>query len=272
MMGVMIAALLSATLATLSNEYTTLSSVFTNDFYARKVFRDASQKHLINVGRASAVLIGIITTVLAVILQHIQGMNLFDIMVKAFTAFAPAIMAPLLGGILIRRINSKGALAGIVGGFISGTVLLTLNMVLLGAYREQFLTNPRLNYWLNQGWSSTSIIINFSVTIGGLWLGSVLGKTSDDERRRTGEFFRQLDTPYVSELTVKQKSPFPAIGIVVILMGIGMTAISLAVRYLYPIPGWFTINMSASVVLLGLGLLILLVARMNESADERERG
>lgn len=268
MMGVMIAALLSATLSTLSNEYTMLSSVFTNDFYARKVKKSASQPHLIAVGRLSVILIGLITTVLAVILQHIQGMNLFDIMVKAFTAFAPAIMAPLLGGILIKSINSRGALTGIIAGFISGSVLLALNMILLGAYREQFVSNPQLNYWLNQGWSSTSIIINFGVTIGGLWLGSVLRKTSEEERQRTEEFFRRLKTPYIHECAAHVKSPFPAIGVIVMIMGAGMTAVSLGVKYLYPIPGWFAVNMTAAAILLAIGLGIWLVSREKENLKD----
>jgi solute:Na+ symporter, SSS family len=269
MMGVMIAALLSATLATLSNEYSTLSSVFTNDFYAKKIRPGASQKHFIGVGRVSVVAIGLFTTLLAVLLQQIQGMNLFDIMVKAFTAFAPAIMAPLLGGILIRRINSRGALAGIVGGFVSGSVLLALNIILVGMYRDQFMTNPKLNYWLNQGWSSTSIIINFSVTIGGLFLGSLFGKTSDEEKARTDDFFLRLKETYVCETDPDRKSPFPAIGIVVILMGIGLTAVSFAVKYLYPQPGWFGINMTASGILLGVGVLIWLLARRKPSNLKR---
>lgn len=267
MMGLMIAGLLSATLATLSNEYTMLSSVFTNDFYARKVRRDASQTHLIAVGRTSAIFIGLFTTLLAVFLQSVQGMNLFDIMTKAFGAFAPAIMAPLLAGILIRRINARGALWGIVGGFISGSVLLTLNIILLGVYRDQFLTDPTLKYWLNQGWTSTAIIINISVTVAGLWLGSVIGKTSDEERARTDEFFRQLERPFVLEAGERQKTPFPAIGVLVFFMGIGMTAVSLAVKYLYPNPGWFTINMTASGILLGSGAIIWLLSRKKQGAQ-----
>ena len=46
LMGVMIAAIFSATLSTLSNEFTMLSSVLTNDFYARKINTGASEKHL----------------------------------------------------------------------------------------------------------------------------------------------------------------------------------------------------------------------------------
>lgn len=134
-------------------------------------------------------------------------------------------------------------------------------MILLGAYRAQFVSNPQLNYWLNQGWSSTSIIINFGVTIGGLWLGSVTGKTSEEEKQRTEEFFRRLKTPYIHECAARVKSPFPAIGVIVMIMGAGMTAVSLGVKYLYPIPGWFSVNMTAAGILLAIGLGIWLVSR-----------
>ena len=164
----MIAGIFSATLSTLSNEYTMLSSVLTNDFYAKKIHPSASEKHLENAGRINSVIIGLVTTILAVGLQRVQGMNLFDIMMKAYTAFAPAILTPLLGGILIRRLNSRGTLIGLVAGFVPGFGLLILNMILVGVYREQFVENPRIHYWLNQGWTMSSIIINFAVTITGL--------------------------------------------------------------------------------------------------------
>ncbi|MHB9028603.1 MAG: sodium:solute symporter family transporter [Candidatus Latescibacterota bacterium] len=271
MMGVMIAAILSATLSTLSNEYAMLSSVFTNDFYAKKIYHGESQRHLIAVGRISMVIIALVTILIAVFLQYVQGMNLFDVMVKAFTAFAPAIMAPLLGGILFRRLNSRGALTGIVAGFISGSLLLVLNMVLLGVYRDRFMASSQLNYWLNQGWSSTSIIINFAVTIGGLWLGSVLGKTTEEEQRRTEEFFRRLAQPYELEATAKVKSPFPIIGIIVAIMGAGMTAVSFAVRHIYQNPSWFGIDLTASVILLSTGFIIWFVSREKQPAGEAEK-
>ncbi|MCE5248794.1 hypothetical protein LLG96_01100, partial [bacterium] len=88
LMGVMIAAIFSATLSTLSNEFIMLSSVLTNDFYAKKIHPGASQERLIGVGRLNMLIVGILTIGISVLLQHIRGMNLFDIMVKAYTAFA----------------------------------------------------------------------------------------------------------------------------------------------------------------------------------------
>lgn len=268
LMGVMIAAIFSATLSTLSNEFNMLSSVLTNDFYARKINPKASQSHLIKVGRVNMLIIGIVTSALAVSLQYIKGMNLLDIMVKAYTAFAPAIMAPLLGGVLFRKLNSRGTLVGIISGFISGFVLLLLNMILVGIFQDQFLVNPRLNYWLNQGWSSSSILINFGVTIAGLWIGSVIGKTSDEEQSRINAFFKQLQTPYETDTTVRVKSPFPIIGMVVVIMGIGMTAVAFAVKYIYTKPGWFSLNLLAAGILMMVGFLLWFFSREETRIDE----
>lgn len=261
LMGVMIAAIFSATLSTLSNEFTMLSSVLTNDFYAKKINPGASQNLLIKIGRINSLIIGVLTIGLAVILQYVQGMNLFDIMVKAYTAFAPAIMVPLLAGVLFRGLNSRGAYTGIIAGFISGSLLLILNIILVGIYREQFVSNPQLNYWLNQGWTSTSIILNFGITMLGLWIGSKYGTISDEERSRIDKFFTQLETPYESETSVQVKSPFPMIGIIVTVMGIGMTAVAFAVKFKYGNPGWFWLNALAAAILLVTGASIWLLSR-----------
>jgi len=261
LMGVMIAAIFSATMSTLSNEYTMLSSVLTNDFYARKIFKTASQKHLITVGRINSLLIGALTALFAISFHYIRGMNLYDIMVKSFTAFAPAIMTPLLAGLLVRRLNSKGAMAGIVSGFISGTVLLALNIVLVGIYHEQFIADPRLNYWLNQGWTSTSIIINVAVTIAGLCFGSLFGETSPAEKKRRDEFFHRLDTPYETPAATETYSPFPFIGIILVVMGLGLTIVAFVVKAQYDNSGWFILNMIAAATLVTVGVVIRVISK-----------
>ena len=272
LMGVMIAAIFSATMSTLSNEYTMLSSVLTNDFYAQKIHRNASQKHLIAVARINSLLIGIVTALFALSFHYIQGMNLYDIMVKSFTAFAPAIMLPLLAGLLVRRVNSSGALAGIVAGFVSGAGLLVLNIVLVGVFHEEFLESARVNYWLNQGWTSTSIIINVAVTVVGMWLGSVVGLTTNEERDRVDEFFHMLDTPYENEGIVERHSPFPFIGLIVTIMGLGLTVVAIAVKIMYDEPGWAMLDAAAGIILIVIGMLMKTLAKTdtrNDSTNKR---
>ncbi len=260
MMGVMIAAIFSATLSTLSNEYTMLSAVLTNDFYARVVRPGATETHYVGIARLNAVIMGVLTTLIAVGLQYVQGMNLFDIMMKAYTAFAPAIMTPLLGGILVRRLNSRGALAGIVAGFISGATLLVLNILLVAAWGDSFVSNPRLNYWLNQGWTVTSILVNFAVTIAAMWIGNRTGMVSSEESDRADAFFELLRTPYVTEGGVDAESPFPMVGVALMIMGGLMAGVAVAVRLRYPESGWFALNLTAAGVLAGLGVVVRLTS------------
>jgi len=268
LMGVMIAAIFSATMSTLSNEYTMLSSVLTNDFYAQKIRKNASQKHLITVARINSLLIGALTALLAIGFHYIRGMNLYDIMVKSFTAFAPAIMLPLLAGLLVPRVDSKGALYGIIAGFVSGAGLLALNMAFVGIFHEEFLADPRVNYWLNQGWTSTSIILNVVFTVLGMWLGSMRGETPPDERERTEMFFRMLDKPYDSEDITVARSPFPVIGFIVAVMGLGLTLVAFAVKLVYDTPGWFRLNLLAGVVLTAAGVAMRLASRSGGNVPE----
>ncbi len=261
LMGVMIAAIFSATMSTLSNEYTMLSSVLTNDFYAQKVKPDASQPHLIFVARLNSLVIGVFTALLAISFHYIQGMNLYDIMVKSFTAFAPAIMLPLLAGLLVRRVNARGALWGIVAGFVSGAGLLALNILLVGMFHERFLENDTVNYWLNQGWTSASIILNVLVTLGGMWIGSLRGETPPDERERTREFFEMLDQPYELEADAERHSPFPVVGLILAIMGCGLLVTAVAVHFTYNRPEWVWLNVIAGPALLVSGAAMRLVSQ-----------
>ena len=261
LMGVMIAAIFSATMSTLSNEYTMLSSVLTNDFYAQKIAKNPSQRRLITVARINALIIGVITALFALSFHYIQGMNLYDIMIKSFTAFAPAIMLPLLAGLLIPRVNSKGALWGIVAGFVSGAGLLVLNIVFVAAFHDRFLESERINYWLNQGWTSTSIILNVAVTVAGMWLGSVMEKTPPEERERVKAFFRQLETPYENEGITEVHSPFPIIGLIVAILGSGLTIVAVAVKFMYDEPGWFGLDLAAGLILIASGIAMRLLAQ-----------
>ncbi len=264
LIGILFSAMLSATMSTLASEYNTIAGVITNDFYKKKIKKNASNKELIFVGRINTILIGLLTTMFAYSIQFITGMNLFDIMIKAFTAFAPAIMLPLLAGLLFKNINSKGAYAGIIAGFVSGILLLLLNVILVGIYNEQFVSNPQLNYWLNQGWSSGSIVLNIAITMLALYFGSKVGKISEDERERTIEFFKAMDTPYVSEQKSTASSPFPAIGIILTIIGTGIGIVAVFVKFMFSNPNWFWLNLLASFLFISIGLSIWYFSRKRE--------
>ena len=81
----------------------------------------------------------------------------------------------------------------------------------------------------------------------------MLKKTPEDELARAEEVFGKLDTPYETDTSVTVRSPFPVIGIIVAVMGAGMTVVAFTVKAMYNNLEWFVVNMIAAAALLVIG-------------------
>ncbi len=261
MMGLMIAGMFSATLSTLGNEYNVLSGIITKDFYGRVIRPNASEKDILYWGKINTAIIGSLTIVFAIGINYIKGFNLWDIMVKAFGALGPAIMLPLLAGLYIRKVNARGALFGIVGGMVCGSILVVANTILLGIYAEQIKTDPQLAYWLKQGFNSVSIGVNIFVTIVAMWIGSIAGKTPEEEQNRVAEFFSRMDvssdTPVAAQSQSSKQSPFMAVGFSLIVFGAVFIPIGLIIG-----GRGMIIDLAAGLGMMALGLALWLPNRI----------
>jgi len=194
LMGVMVAGMFSATISTMGSEFNVLAGIITNDIYKR-VFRPAaSEKELLIVGRLATVVIGILIILMALVVASLKGINLFDVMIKAFGALLPATALPILAGLLWRRITARGALTGLIAGAISGFTLVIVNLLLVRALTAEIANNPTLAYWLKQGWDAASILVNIGVTLLAMYLGSILKPSRVEEKNRVDAFYQQLDT------------------------------------------------------------------------------
>lgn len=262
-MGLMVAGMFSATLSTLGSEYNVLSGVLTKDFYGKVVRPDADEALLIRWGRINTALIGGITIVFALGINFVRGFNLYDIMVKAFGALGPSIMLPLLGGLFIRKINSKGAITGVLAGMLSGIGLVVFNFILLGVYQERLATDASLSYWLKQGFNSLTIGINIIITVAAMWIGSIMTRTPDDESERVEDFFSRMSVPTapkVEEDTGEKQSPFVAVGIALLMLG----AILLFAGVVLGIGGntkAFTVDGIAGGFMFLMGLILWMISR-----------
>jgi len=258
-MGILVAGMFSATLSTLGNEYNVLSGVLTKEFYQKILRPQASEKNLVKIGRINTIAIGLVTTLLALTLKYLKELfNLLDILVKIMGAFGPAIMLPLLSGLLWKKVNSRGAITGIITGTISGVSLVIINAILLAVYKEQLAINPTLSYWLKQGWNSASIGINILLTIIGLWLGSARYHPSEDEEKRIEEFLARMRRPSFPEAgTIKpRKSPFFMVGLAVISYGIVIGFIALVIALQKASPRAVALNGGVSLFFILLGLTL----------------
>ena len=262
-MGLLVAGMFSATLSTLGNDYNVLSGVLTKDFYGKVVRPDADDKTLLRVGRINTAIIGGLTIFFAIGINLIQGFNLYDIMVKAFGALGPAIMLPLLGGLFMKKINARGAMSGVIAGTISGIGLVVLNGVLLKTYGDSLSDNPELSYWLKQGYNSITIGVNIIVTLLGMWIGTKLFKTPEDEQARVKEFFSHMDVPTEPKVehAGQAQSPFGIVGIALMIMGTVIFCVGLTVQITTGDGRAFVLNMIASGVMLIIGILLWMGTR-----------
>lgn len=177
--GMVIAAMFSATMSTLAGDYNAVASVLTNDFYKRMIAPEASAKQHMLVARIATVLVGLAVIGLTFVMQSAQGANdLFDTANKVFGIFLPPIAIPTMLGLVTRRITRRGGMAGLGGGIAVG-----LATFIAGAYWP-FLRN-----------TSVIFAITCVATLAGLFLGSLLFKDDQAHAESLARFFEKVNTP-----------------------------------------------------------------------------
>ena len=78
LLGIVLASLISAYMSTISTQLNWGSSYIVYDFYQTQINPDATQKQLVAVGRISTVLLMVLSTLLALLLQN--AMQLFNLL------------------------------------------------------------------------------------------------------------------------------------------------------------------------------------------------
>ena len=119
LIGVFIAAMLAATMTTLSTVYNMVSSIISHDIY-KGVFRPTlDDKQLLKAGRIAALTIGVIVMTLAVFFVT-SKFGIFNLMQAFFTLFNIPVIVPLAFGLIFRRVPKWSAVGAITWGLITG--------------------------------------------------------------------------------------------------------------------------------------------------------
>jgi len=119
LIGVFLAAMLAATMSSLSSVYNMVSSILSRDIYQGWIKPQTTDEQLLTVGRAFSVAIGLIVVVLAVIFVTSQ-FGIFNLMQAFFTLLNIPVVVPTAFGLLFRRVPKWAALGSIVWGLIMG--------------------------------------------------------------------------------------------------------------------------------------------------------
>ena len=179
MIGMVVAAMFSATMSTLAGDFNAIAAVFTNDFYARMLSPNASQRAKMAVARISTLAVAAFVVALAFFVRQAQGASdLLDVVNKMFAVFLPPISFPMMVGFLVRRLSRRSGLVGTLVGMAYGIAAF-----IAGAWfpvlREMVVMLPS----------------TFAATAVGLVLGTIFLRDTSEESRDIDEFFRKANTP-----------------------------------------------------------------------------
>jgi solute:Na+ symporter, SSS family len=121
LIGIFVAAMLAATMSTLSAVYNMVSSVFSRDIYSSIFRRELNDRALLVAGRISTAALGLIVLGLALVFVN-NKFGIFNQMQAFFTLFNIPITVPLAFGLLNRRVPRWSAVGAIVWGLLAGSI------------------------------------------------------------------------------------------------------------------------------------------------------
>jgi len=182
LIGVMLASMFSATMATLSAQFNLKSAILTKDMYQALFRKQAGDRELLIVGWITTFLIGGASTLIAVIMAA-SGQSVFQVMLTFNTLMSLAYGPPALLGLVVRRTPPWSGLASFGTGLILG---------ILGAF---------VYHW--------SLIEQVAIIIpssfGVFFLTSFLDRGDTPGR---AELFRNLNTPIAVATELKDSADF----------------------------------------------------------------
>lgn len=179
LLGIMLAALLSALTSTLSAILNSTSTLFTIDFYAQ-FNKKASSRHIVRVGKLASVVI------IAIAALWAPYIGMFGSLLKYYQEMlsyvSPPIVAAFLMGIFSRRINGNGAFAGLMAGLAIAVVMLFFKNSIFGGLHFLYIV---------------PILLIISMII--MWVVSKCGKFPMEDKLKTttyklSDFKKEIST------------------------------------------------------------------------------
>jgi solute:Na+ symporter, SSS family len=227
MVGIVVAAMLSATMATVSADFSSIASVLTKDVYQRLFSPDASPRRLLNVGRVITLVIGATSLGIGLYISQGGDQALFHLMVLMASAFIAPSFVPLMGALVSKRLNWQGVTVGYFLG-------LAVGLSLLGLRAWYFPHGHWL--WLAANFDGASVLINTACTIGGMCIGTMIFGTANSQQKKYDRIFdREEQAAATIPSKDKQREQVRVIALSTIAVGVllavaGIIASSLAAR------------------------------------------
>ncbi|MEE4115890.1 MAG: sodium:solute symporter [Marinilabiliaceae bacterium] len=155
--GIVVGGILAALMSSLASLFNSSAMLFTVDFY-KKYKPQASEKHLVTVGRLATVVI-VILGILWIPVMKGMGKVLYAYLQDVQSLLAPGIAAVFLLGVLSKRITRVSGIVGLVSGFVLGMTRLALKVFESGLNPDGLLYNT----FVAPNWLHYEIVLFFIV-------------------------------------------------------------------------------------------------------------
>ncbi|MGC8739215.1 MAG: sodium:solute symporter family transporter [Candidatus Hydrogenedens sp.] len=234
MLGLLISAMFSATMSTLSSDFNVCASVVTQDVYRRLLRPDAPEKELVWIGRISTLLVGILALGIALLLSRGKAENMFRVMVTLFGVATGPVAVPVMLGMVSRRYPGRSAVIGFCMGTLVGLFLLYIQLgtasfalpigiTWIADKKEWLLWGLSIKMEIFMFLTTTIITYLFMEMIALVFPVSVI------ERNKIGEFFEKIENP-IGNLDEDKEvlqgkthfSPYNIVGMCTILIAIAL--------------------------------------------------
>ena len=125
--GIVVAGLLAALMSSLSSVFNSCSTLITWDIY-KKLNPGVTEKRLVIVGRIATIVLVVFGLLWIPMMKLISG-QIYQYLQSVQAYISPPIAAIFLIGVLSKKVNSQGAIAALITGFVLGIARLVLELV-----------------------------------------------------------------------------------------------------------------------------------------------
>ena len=231
MMGLLVCGLFAATISSMDSGLNRNAGIFVRSFYQR-VLNEPSSKHLLIVGRIASAVFGLLIILVALYINQLKGVDLFDAMLWFGGMIALPYTIPLLWGIVFKKTPTWSGWSTVLIGF---TISFVITFSWESGDETVYLIDPS---WFGEAigfeeamskrevkdyFYFTPIFVNIVVCSVWFFFTSLFyGSSGEEHKQRVDKFFEAMRTPIDFEKEVgegKDSVQSNALGVLCLICG-----------------------------------------------------
>ena len=231
MMGLLVCGLFAATISSMDSGLNRNAGIFVRSFYQR-VLNEPSSKHLLIVGRIASAVFGLLIILVALYINQLKGVDLFDAMLWFGGMIALPYTIPLLWGIVFKKTPTWSGWSTVLIGF---TISFVITFSWESGDETVYLIDPS---WFGEAigfeeamskrevkdyFYFTPIFVNIVVCSVWFFFTSLFyGSSGEEHKQRVDKFFEAMRTPIDFEKEVgegKDSVQSNALGVLCLIYG-----------------------------------------------------